>query len=107
MSAHAEAGVFAKFATRFADWAGHPTAFVGAVALVLIWGISGPFFGFSETLQLVVNAGTTIITFLMVFILQISHRLPSGTDRQISVRERKLTIARNCRAMEIAACQNL
>lgn len=73
MNAQSEAGVFTKFATRFADWAGHPTAFVGAVALVLIWGTSGPLFGFSETWQLVINTGTTIITFLMVFILQNSQ----------------------------------
>lgn len=64
---------FTKFATKFADWSGHPTAFVLAVGTVLLWAISGPLFAFSETWQLVINTGTTIITFLMVFVLQNSQ----------------------------------
>ena len=64
---------FTKFATKFADWSGHPTAFVLAVGIVLLWAISGPPFAFSETWQLVINTGTTIITFLMVFVLQNSQ----------------------------------
>src|SRR5687767_6347144 len=60
--------------TRFAKWTahatGHPTAFLGAVAVVSLWGLVGPLFGFSDTWQLVVNTGTTIITFLMVFLIQ-------------------------------------
>ena len=60
--------------TRFAKWssreAGRPKAFGLAVIILLIWAISGPFFGFSDTWQLVINTGTTIITFLMVFLIQ-------------------------------------
>jgi low affinity Fe/Cu permease len=60
--------------TRFAKWtarmAGRPAAFVAAVAVILLWGITGPLFGFSDTWQLVINTGTTIITFLMVFLIQ-------------------------------------
>ncbi|KFL26008.1 low affinity iron permease family protein [Paradevosia shaoguanensis] len=52
---------------------GQPTTFVVAVLLVVVWAISGPLFGFSETWQLVINTGTTIITFLMVFVLQSSQ----------------------------------
>ena len=59
---------------RFSNWAtnatGTPIAFIGAFLLILIWAISGPFFNFSETWQLVINTGTTIITFLMVFLIQ-------------------------------------
>lgn len=73
MSEHTLSSVFAKFATRFSHWAGQPIAFVGAVGIVLLWAISGPVFGFSETWQLVINTGTTIITFLMVFVLQNSQ----------------------------------
>src|SRR6185437_1241400 len=60
--------------SRFAHWASHQAgrayAFVGAMVVILVWGISGPLFGFSDTWQLVINTGTTIITFLMVFLIQ-------------------------------------
>ena len=50
--------------------AGKPTAFVLAVVVVIAWAVTGPFFGFSDTWQLVINTGTTIVTFFMVFLLQ-------------------------------------
>ncbi len=60
--------------TRFAKWAarttGQPAAFIGAAAVVLGWAATGPFFHFSDTWQLVINTGTTIVTFLMVFLIQ-------------------------------------
>lgn len=60
--------------TSFAKWTSHatgrPATFVSAVAVILIWAITGPLFGFSDTWQLVINTGTTIITFLMVFLIQ-------------------------------------
>jgi low affinity Fe/Cu permease len=63
-----------SFFTRFAKWtshvAGQPAAFAIAVVALLLWVVSGPFFGFSDTWQLVINTGTTIITFLMVFLIQ-------------------------------------
>jgi low affinity Fe/Cu permease len=62
--------LFARFANVVSVAAGHPATFVLAVAIVIIWGVCGPLFGFSETWQLVINTGTTIITFLMVFIIQ-------------------------------------
>ena len=58
---------FAKTASRFC---GRPRVFTMAVAIILIWIITGPIFGFSDTWQLVINTGTTIITFLMVFLIQ-------------------------------------
>jgi low affinity Fe/Cu permease len=64
---------FSKFATGVADLSGRPVTFILAVSVVLIWAISGPFFNFSETWQLVINTSTTIITFLMVFVLQNSQ----------------------------------
>jgi len=63
-------GWFNRFSTKFAHYSGRPATFVIAVAIVLIWAISGPFMGFSEVWQLTINTGTTIITFLMVFIIQ-------------------------------------
>lgn len=60
--------------TRFAKWTacqtGKPITFVTAVLVILVWGVTGPLFGFSDTWQLVINTGTTIITFLMVFLIQ-------------------------------------
>jgi len=60
--------------TRAAKWAsrtaGRPVTFTLAVAIILIWAITGPIFQFSDTWQLVINTGTTIITFLMVFLIQ-------------------------------------
>jgi low affinity Fe/Cu permease len=60
--------------TRAAKWASHaagrPSTFIGAVLIILIWALSGPLFGFSDTWQLVINTSTTIITFLMVFLIQ-------------------------------------
>ena len=61
---------FTRFAKASARLAGRPAAFLLAAFLILIWGLSGPLFGFSDTWQLVVNTSTTIITFLMVFLIQ-------------------------------------
>ena len=62
--------VFAEFANIAARAAGHPLAFLICCAIVILWAASGPLFGFSDTWQLVINTGTTIITFLMVFLIQ-------------------------------------
>jgi low affinity Fe/Cu permease len=62
--------LFRKFAEMVAYAAGTPWAFTGALAILLIWGASGPVFGFSEHWQLIINSFTTIVTFLMVFIIQ-------------------------------------
>jgi len=60
--------------TRFANWAAHatgrPLTFMLALSVVVVWAITGPLFGYSDTWQLVINTGTTVITFLMVFLIQ-------------------------------------
>jgi low affinity Fe/Cu permease len=61
---------FTRFAKTTAKKAGQPISFIIAVSIIMLWGISGPIFGFSDTWQLVINTGTTIITFLMVFLIQ-------------------------------------
>lgn len=61
---------FTRFAHAVSGISGKPLTFAVAVALIAVWAVSGPLFGFSETWQLVVNTATTIITFLMVFVLQ-------------------------------------
>ncbi len=61
---------FTSLSQRVANWAGQPLAFILAFTTVLVWGVTGPLFGFSNTWQLVINTGTTIVTFLMVFLIQ-------------------------------------
>lgn len=62
--------IFRRLATRTAHGVGHPLSFVAALLVVILWAVSGRFFGFSDTWQLVINTGTTIVTFLMVFLIQ-------------------------------------
>jgi len=59
-----------SFSTAVTKWAGSSSAFAIAVLIIIVWGITGPLFGFSDTWQLVINTGTTIVTFLMVFLIQ-------------------------------------
>jgi low affinity Fe/Cu permease len=61
---------FRRFAQRTAEIVGHSQAFVMAAALIVVWAVTGPLFRFSDTWQLVINTGTTIVTFLMVFLIQ-------------------------------------
>ncbi|NWF74849.1 MAG: low affinity iron permease family protein, partial [Nitrospirae bacterium] len=66
----AEIGIFSRFANYSARYVGSPTAFGVAIGMVLVWGLAGPVFRFSDTWQLVINTGTTMITFVMVFLIQ-------------------------------------
>ena len=81
---------FSRFSTAVADYSGRPITFVIAVAAIALWGVTGPFFGFSETWQLIINTGTTIVTFLMVFVLQNSQNR-DGTALQAKLDELILT----------------
>ena len=65
--------VFTWFAGRISFAAGQPLAFVVAFATIIAWGVTGPLFGYSDTWQLVINTATTIVTFLMVFLIQNSQ----------------------------------
>ena len=62
--------LFTRIASRIAAWTGQPLTFILALAVVIIWGVTGPLFEWSNTWQLVINTGTTIVTFLMVFLIQ-------------------------------------
>ncbi len=64
---------FRRWAQRTAWAVGSPIAFLFAVLVVVVWAVTGPVFGFSDTWQLVINTGTTIVTFLMVFLIQNSQ----------------------------------
>ncbi|WP_421932155.1 low affinity iron permease family protein [Phenylobacterium sp.] len=83
---------FTKFSTAVSKWTGRPIVFATCCVLVVLWGLSGPMFGFSDTWQLVINTSTTIITFLMVFLIQNtqnrdSNALHAKLDELIRVSE--------------------
>lgn len=61
---------FTRFARVTEHLAGHPATFVFALGTIIVWAVCGPLFGWSDTWQLVINTGTTIVTFLMVFVIQ-------------------------------------
>jgi low affinity Fe/Cu permease len=76
--------LFEAIGGRVARWAGQPLAFVAAFGIVILWSLSGPIFDWSDTWQLVINTGTTIVTFLMVFLIQ------SAQNRDASALQAKL-----------------
>jgi len=67
---HGFSHLFSRTASKIADLTGRPVAFLAAVLVIAVWAVTGPIFGFSDSWQLVINTGTTIATFLMVFLIQ-------------------------------------
>ena len=61
---------FSRFATWVSHTSGHPSSFIFALVIIVVWAVTGPLFKFSDTWQLVINTGTTIVTFLIVFLIQ-------------------------------------
>jgi len=70
IASESKGDTFGKFATNASGWLGSKWAFVVAILVIAIWAITGPLFHYSDTWQLVINTGTTIVTFLMVFLIQ-------------------------------------
>jgi len=68
---------FSRFAHSVSLWTGHPIAFLLALAIVIAWIVTGPMFNYSDTWQLVINTGTTVVTFLMVFLIQCTQNRDS------------------------------
>ena len=66
-SKQSQGDAFGKFAAAASSWLGSKWAFLGAIVIIIVWALTGPIFHYSDTWQLVINTGTTIITFLMVF----------------------------------------
>ena len=62
--------LFRRAANKISIWTGSASTFLGAIAIIVIWGLTGPIFHYSDTWQLIINTGTTIVTFLMVFLIQ-------------------------------------
>ena len=88
--------VFERLAQAVAHWTGQPAAFMLAFGIILGWGASGPIFGWSDTWQLVINTGTTIVTFLMVFLIQnAQNRDASAIQAKLDELIRAIREARN------------
>ncbi len=87
---------FGRAATRVSDHVGSAWAFALALAVILVWVLTGPIFGFSDTWQLVINTGTTIVTFLMVFLIQnTQNRDAKATQLKLDELIRAISKARN------------
>lgn len=87
---------FAALSHRVASWAGQPLAFILASSVVLVWITTGPIFDYSDTWQLVINTGTTIVTFLMVFLIQnAQNRDGSAIQAKLDELVRAIDNARN------------
>jgi low affinity Fe/Cu permease len=87
---------FTRFAKRAARWTGRPVTFGIAVGVIVVWAALGPAFGFSDTWQLVINTGTTIVTFLMVFLIQnTQNRDAEAMQLKLDELIRALDTARN------------
>lgn len=88
--------IFDRVAERIAAWAGRPSAAALAIATILAWAVTGPLFGWSDTWQLVVNTGTTIVTFVMVFLIQnAQNRDASAIQCKLDELIRAVSHARN------------
>lgn len=88
--------IFGIFAHRVASWAGQPLAFILAVTIILGWIVTGPLFHYSDTWQLIINTGTTIVTFMMVFLIQnAQNRDGSAIQAKLDELIRALEGARN------------
>ena len=105
--------MFQKFSHLIAEAVGTPWAFLAAVAITLIWGAIGPLFHYSDTWQLVINTGTTIITFLMVFLIQSTQNRDSRAVhlkldeliRAVESARTRLVNLENCTDEELAALE--
>jgi low affinity Fe/Cu permease len=88
--------IFTRIASHIAGLVGQPSAFLLALTVVIVWAVTGPIFGFSDTWQLVINTGTTIVTFLMVFLTQNSqNRDAAAMQAKLDELIRSIDKARN------------
>jgi low affinity Fe/Cu permease len=103
--------VFRNFSHKVAEAVGSPWAFLAGVTVTLVWAVTGPLFQYSDTWQLVINTGTTIITFLMVFLIQSTQNRDSKAlhlkldelIRAVDSARNRLVNLENCTDEEIAA----
>lgn len=95
---------FARLAQATAHWTGHPVVFLSAVSVVVLWIVTGPIFNYSDTWQLVINTGTTIVTFLMVFLIQNTQ---NRDTMALQLKLSELVLAMNGAQNKFAAVEDL
>jgi low affinity Fe/Cu permease len=95
---------FTRFAHAVSHFAGQPATFLAALLLVVVWGVTGPLFGYSDAWQLVINTGTTIVTFLMVFLIQNSQNRDS---LEIQLKLSELILALRGARNQLASIEDL
>ncbi len=98
------AAMMEKLSLLATKWAGSAWAFAAAASVVLVWGATGPLFGYSDTWQLVINTGTTIVTFLMVFLIQ---RAQNKESRAIHLKLNELVAATRGASNHLIDVENL
>ena len=96
--------IFTQFTTKSSEIIGRPWVFAAALGVLLLWAASGPLLGFSETWQLVINTTTTIITFLMVFIIQNTQ---NRNDLAVNIKLDELLEKHGIDKEEVLAAENL
>jgi low affinity Fe/Cu permease len=101
---HDHTDLFTRFAHCAAVWAGNPATFLVAAALIIGWAASGPAFGFSDTWQLIVNTATTVVTFLMVFLIQSTQ---NRDTRTLQLKLDELIIAVRGAHNQLAAAEDM
>jgi low affinity Fe/Cu permease len=102
MAAQKKQDIFTRFTTKTSEMLGRPWIFAAALIIILIWAAAGPLLKFSETWQLVINTGTTIITFLMVFIIQNTQ---NRNDLAVNIKLDKLLEERGFNSEEVLAAE--
>lgn len=101
---HVNSSFFERFASAVAKATGTSTAFILALATVVIWAVAGPFFDYSESWQLVINTGTTIITFLMVFVIQ---KAQNKESKSVQLKLNELIAATKGASNRLLGAENL
>ena len=96
--------IFSRFATVATKWTGSTAAFIISLATVAVWALSGPFFHYSDTWQLTINTGTTVVTFLMVFLIQ---RTQNKDSLAIQVKLNEIVAAMEGASNRIIAVEDL
>lgn len=104
MAAQKKQDIFTRFTTKTSEMLGRPWIFAAALAIIILWAASGPLLKFSETWQLVINTSTTIITFLMVFIIQNTQ---NRNDLAVNIKLDKLLEERGFDSEKVLAAEML
>jgi low affinity Fe/Cu permease len=103
-SSNRKVSLLERFSSKVTRWSGSTAAFAAACGVVIVWGLTGPYFNYSNTWQLVINTGTTIVTFLMVFLIQ---RTQNKDSLAIQIKLNELVAADEGASNRLIDCEDL